>query len=116
MEEKLTNAVREELTWLGKALLNVARQRAQAENVKTSVIIREGEVQAEICRFLQEINPSLLLLGAPRNTSATIFGDDAVEVFAASIQEQTGVEVSVVRPESAADMPYAALPPADTTA
>lgn len=101
LEEKLMAAVRAELTWLGKALVNTAQQRAKVEDIEAAVVIREGEVQAEICRYLKETDASLLLLGAPRNTTATTFGDDVVEQIASSIQNETGVSVSVVRPEAA---------------
>jgi nucleotide-binding universal stress UspA family protein len=109
MEETLMAAVREELTWLGKALVNTAQQRARVENIEAAVVIREGEVQAEICRYLKETNASMLLLGAPRNTTAAMFGDDAVEQIASSIQKETGVSVTVVRPESAGDLSQPSL-------
>lgn len=99
MEQSLRNSVREELTWLGKALVNAARLRAREEDVDAEVVIREGDVRAEICRFLDETSASLLLLGAPRGTTATIFGDDPAERFARAIQRETNVMVEIVRPD-----------------
>lgn len=99
IKPSLLKAVRAELTWLGKALVNAARQRARAANVEAEVVIREGDVQEEICNFLKESQAGLLLLGASRGTTATVFGDDAVERFATNIKEETGVAVEVVRPE-----------------
>jgi nucleotide-binding universal stress UspA family protein len=98
VDETLAPAVREELNWLGKALLRIAQQRAGAAHLQAQLVIREGNLQEEIGRFLQESKATLLLLGAPRGASSTIFGDDAVERFARAIQEKTGVPVEVVRP------------------
>jgi hypothetical protein len=100
IEQSLTSAVRAELIWLGKALVKVAQKRARAQQVIADVAIREGGVREEIGRFLQESAASLLLLGAPRGTSATVFGDDAIEQFAMSVHKETGVPVQIVRPKS----------------
>ncbi len=100
-DESLLPAVKKELFWLGRALVLLAQKRARLQGVQADVIIREGDVPAEIGKFLQESNASLMLLGAPRGTTANVFGDDAVERFAAEIEERTGVPVQVIRPESA---------------
>lgn len=99
VDETLTSAVHEELTWMGKTLLHIAQRRANVASLKTDVAIREGNVQEEICRFIEEVEASLLVLGAPRGTSANVFGDDAIEQFALTVQETTGIEVEVIRPE-----------------
>ncbi len=93
-------AIREELIWLGKALLYVAEHRAQGAGLKAETIIRVGDVQDEICQYLTDHRASLLLLGAPRGTTAELLGDDAVEQFAARITENSGVPVQIVRPEA----------------
>jgi len=99
LDKNMMTAVRSELTWLGKALVNAAQQRARSAKVDAEVVIREGELKEEICSFIKESNASMLLLGAPRGTTATVFGDDAVEKFASSVQNETGVPVHVIRPE-----------------
>lgn len=91
-------AVQEELTWMGRALLYIAKQRANAANLDTLIVIREGDVREEICRYLAESDASLLLLGAPRGTTANVFGDDAVERFAQEVREESGVDVEIIRP------------------
>lgn len=95
----LVTAVREELTWLGKSLLFVAKKRAQDAGLIVETTIREGQVLDEICRYLSENEVSLLFLGAPRGSTSELFGDDPVERFAADIHERTGVPVEIVRPE-----------------
>jgi len=99
VEETLRAAVREEILWMGSAMLQVARRRAKARELEVQLAIREGEVRRQIIHFLQEVNAARLFLGAPRGTTTTVFGDDAIELFAQSIKEATGVDVEVVRPE-----------------
>ncbi len=103
VDEQLLPAIRQELNWMGQTLLQVAKGRAETAGLKATVEIREGNVQTEIERFLQESKAEALILGAPRGLTANVFGDDAVELFAQSIQEDTGVEVQVVYPESEMD-------------
>lgn len=96
----LESAVREELIWLGKALLNVAHRRAHDAGLKVQTIIREGNVLDEICAYVINNEVSLLFLGAPRGASSKLFGDDPVERLATDIHDRTGVPVEFVRPGS----------------
>lgn len=95
----LKTAVLSELTWMGETLLRMAQRRADSEFLPSEIHIRQGEVRQEICRYLLEHDITLLMLGAPRGTTANVFGDDAIEQFAQSIQEQTHVPVEIVRPD-----------------
>lgn len=97
-DEKLRPAVRDELAWLGLALLRIAQERAHAADIDSEIVIREGLVRDEICRFLEERSAEMLLIGAPRGTTAAVFGDDKVEQFATDIERSTGVPVEIVRP------------------
>jgi nucleotide-binding universal stress UspA family protein len=99
VEPTLEDAVIEELIWLGKAILKVAEDRAEREGIKARKVIRLGDVRQEICSYLTEMQAQLLLLGAPRSATTSVFGDDPVERLASSIHETTGVEVAVVRPD-----------------
>lgn len=101
VEPGLEAAVLAELTWLGKAILNVAEDRARTEGVASTKVIRAGNVREEICAYLTEKGATLLLLGAPRPITTSVFGDDPVEQFASSIYDATGVDVAVVRPDMA---------------
>jgi 7-keto-8-aminopelargonate synthetase-like enzyme len=85
---------------MGNAMLQIARLRAGARHIDVQLKVRVGEVREEIERFLQDSQADLLLLGAPRGTTATIFGDDAIEKFAKTIQQDTGIQVDVIRPEA----------------
>jgi nucleotide-binding universal stress UspA family protein len=98
-DNALVAAVRQELGWLGETLLRVAQKRAKSFQVESEIAVREGPVRDEISSFLQERSAELLFLGAPRGTTSGVFGDDAIEKFAQSIQEKSGVSVEIVRPE-----------------
>ena len=95
----LEEPIRDELIWLGKALLVVAEKRARDAGLIAGSVILVGNVQDEINRYLIENKASILLLGAPRGTTAELAGDDAIEQFAIRIYESSGVEVEIVRPE-----------------
>ena len=82
-------------------LLKELAQMVDGEVIGDSeIVIREGPVQDEICRFITEREAELLLIGAPRGTTAVIFGDDKVEQFAADIEKTTGIPVEIVRPRT----------------
>jgi nucleotide-binding universal stress UspA family protein len=100
IDKVLRQPVREELTWMGQTLLRIAQKRAESAKIKAKICIREGQIQEEIGRYLHDSDASLLLLGAPRGITANVFGDDAVERFAQSIHDSSGVKVEIVRPES----------------
>lgn len=97
-DEALSGAMHAEFQWLGEALLRVAQQRAEREQVEAEIAIREGVVRDEIEAFLRESDAAVLMLGAPRGTTPTVFGDDAIERFASTIEKDTGVAVKIVRP------------------
>ena len=98
-DKTLTAAVHQELSWLGQTLLRIAQKRAATFEVQCEIAIREGAVRDEISRFIQEHSGEILFLGAPRGTTSGVFGDDAIEQFARSIEESSGVPVEIVRPE-----------------
>lgn len=97
-DEVLQEAVRAELHWLANALLNIARQRAEQAGLSAEVVVLEGAVKEQIEQFLRGRQATRLMLGAPRGTSPQ-FGDEAIERYARSIEQDTGVMVTVVRPE-----------------
>lgn len=99
VDESLLPSVRAELEWLGSALMQVARQRAQQANIQVDVAVREGKVREEISRYVRESGASLLLMGAPRTTAGRGDGE-AIDRFARSLEEKTGVQVRLVYPEA----------------
>jgi hypothetical protein len=97
-EDELVTAVRDELYFLGQTLLRIAKKRAANYQVAAEIVVRDGKVKDQITKFLNERAAELLLLGAPRGTSDTIFGDDVIEQFAEAIHRDTGVKVEIIRP------------------
>lgn len=98
-DAELVAAVHDELLFLGQTLLRIAKKRAANYQVAAEIIVRDGRVKDQITKFLDESSAELLLLGAPRGTTDTTFGDDVIEQFAESIHRDTGVEVEIIRPE-----------------
>lgn len=99
IDESLKDALLAELTWMGETLLRIAQKRADAVYLSTEVKIRKGKVQEEISRFVKDMNADLLVLGAPRGTTANVFGDDAIERLAEGIRKETAVAVDIIRPD-----------------
>ena len=99
IEDSLKGAILAELNWMGETLLRIAQKRADAVYLSTEVRIRRGQVREEIVRFVKDAQADLLVLGAPRGTTANVFGDDAIERLAEGIRQETAVSVEVVRPD-----------------
>ena len=100
VDASLLPALRAELDWMGSALMHIARHRAELAGLEAGFVIRHGRVRDEIAHYLDESQAQLLLLGAPRGSTANVFGDDAVEQFARAIQDKTGVPVEVIHPNA----------------
>ena len=99
LEPALKTAVSAELNWMGDTLLRIAQSRADAMYLATDVKIREGNIKTEIIQYLHSNETDLLLLGAPRGTTANVFGDDTIEQLAEAITKETAVTVEIVRPD-----------------
>ena len=99
IDESLKEAILAELNWMGETLLRIAQRRADEANLSTEVKIRKGKVQDEIIRFVKDVKADLLVLGAPRGTTANVFGDDAIERLAGGIRQETAVTVEIIRPD-----------------
>ncbi|MBK8904850.1 MAG: universal stress protein [Anaerolineaceae bacterium] len=99
VDDNLRDALLAELNWMGETLLRIAQKRADAAYLGTEVRIRRGNVREEIVRFVKDVKADTLILGAPRGTTANVFGDDAIERLAESIRQQTAVTVEIIRPD-----------------
>lgn len=98
--DALLPAVRDELTWLGRTLLELGKKRAIVAGVSAETATLEGNVQQQITAYIRERKATHLFLGAPRGTTSNVFGDDEIEKFALEIAGGSGIHVEVVRPES----------------
>jgi len=101
IEKNLEAAARMELEWFGRALLEIAQNRARRSGVDAEIEIRHGGVEEEIGIVLRDRAVDLLILGSPRPRSEQKkFTQTAIEEFAQNIERQTGVEVRIIAPNS----------------
>lgn len=98
-DKRLEEAVHKEMYWLGTVLLNIAQQRARLADVMAETTVLTGQLEEKLVKCLIEKKADLLLLGAPRGTTSTLFGDDAIEQLVQRLQDKTGVTVEIARPE-----------------
>lgn len=105
LDEALAAAAREELAWLGEAVLRLAQERAQRRGVRADFAIRYGRVLTALEEFLSEEPTDLLLLGEPT--------DRSIAEFAQTIQEKTGVPIELVKLPAAGDHRDSTITPAE---
>ena len=96
----LRPAVRQELLWLGQTLLELARRRGRLAGASADIDILEGAMRQQLIAYLREHQPQAFYLGAPRGMSANVFDNDEIEQFALEIEQETGIDVMLIRPES----------------
>lgn len=99
IDDSLKDAIWAELNWMGETLMRIAQKRADVAHLSTEIRIRRGNVHEEIVRFVKDVEADLLILGAPRGTTANVFGDDAIERLADVIRQETAVPVKIIRPD-----------------
>jgi len=86
--------VESRLEKLGQFQLVMAQERAAAQGLAAQAIVRQGQLQAELVAVAQEIGATLIVLG--RSLESAAFEDAALQVFAADLQTETGVEVRIL--------------------
>ena len=87
--------VESRLEKLGQFQLVMAQERAAAQGLLAQAIVRRGQLRAELVAAAQEIGAILIVLGHPLSPAA-VFEDAALQVFAADLQAETGVEVRIL--------------------
>ncbi len=98
INERLDQALDDEMAYLGRTLLHIARSRAERQGVKAQAIVRRGPVTATLTDYLREVNAATLILGAPREDSDHhSFEPGEIDKFADKIRQETGIEVLVVK-------------------
>lgn len=93
--ERMREAIRLEMEWLLHALVRVARDRTEASNVSTDVVLRTGDPRVEILAQLREAAATMLLIGIPREGDAGIFRESSFDEFLSEV-EGLGVTVELV--------------------
>lgn len=99
VDEVLRPALRAEMLWLGRTLLQLALRRGALQGVAADLVILEGNTESQILAYVREHRPDILFLGAPRGTTP-YFGDDQIEKFAVAVESDTQTRVELIRPEA----------------
>jgi nucleotide-binding universal stress UspA family protein len=89
------DVVSAEMEKMGEFLLFMAQERAQAQGVPASFILRHGEVREELKAAAREEEVDLVVLGKPAGEESA-FALAGLEAFAAEVKADTGVEVHVL--------------------
>lgn len=87
--------VESRLEKLGRFQLTMAQERAAAQDVVAEVIVRQGQLRAELVTVAHEIGATLIVFGRPLKPTA-LFDETALQEFAADLQAETGIEVRIV--------------------
>jgi nucleotide-binding universal stress UspA family protein len=80
---------------MGHFQLKIAQEKAIAQGVEAQVVVRRGQLRAELIDAAQELGVDLIVLGRPLEREA-IFDEDALRQFADLLQEQTEVQVRIL--------------------
>lgn len=100
LQSHMVGAMRKEMTWFGRALLEIARNRAARLGVKADLAIRDGAFTDELKTLLAQTRAEVLILGQPKPQNETrVFTQNAIETFAAEIEHDTGVRVLIISSE-----------------
>lgn len=96
-----TDIVFDELDKLGEfMMMRLCEYANEGGCTLADYAIRHGKVREEICDYLLEAQPDLLVLGQPQHhkdeEAPPAFESDAIVKFAKEITETTGVKVELV--------------------
>lgn len=95
--ESLKSAAREELTWLGRVTLSMARRRAEQAGIQVEVAILYGSIFEAICAYLAENPAEHVFLGSPHPGSENYSQRlERVQGFAERLRQASGIDVQMV--------------------
>ena len=87
--------VESRLIKMGRFQLTMAQERAAARDVTAEVVVRKGELRAELIATARELEADLIVLGHPTGRQA-VFDEAALEAFARELRDQTSAEVRIL--------------------
>lgn len=99
IDNVLRPALRKELLWIGRALLELAARRGRLLGVSAEIVVLEGSLREQLTAYMREHNVHTMYIGAPRGTTANIFGDEEIEQFALMVERESNAKVEVIRPD-----------------
>ncbi len=87
--------VESRLEKLGQFQLAMAQERAAAQETIAQTIVRTGQLRSELIAVAGEIGATLIVMGGSSGPDAA-FENASLQVFAADLQAETGVEVRIL--------------------
>jgi nucleotide-binding universal stress UspA family protein len=87
--------VENEVTKMGEFLLLMAQERAAAQGVTATAILRSGKVREELKHAALDEGASLVLLGRPAGDES-MFHLASLQAFAAEVEAETEIETRIV--------------------
>jgi nucleotide-binding universal stress UspA family protein len=87
--------VENEVIKMGEFLLLMAAERAADRGLSVQVIVRKGQLRAELAAAAKESGADIIVLGRPHNRDA-VFDEVALEAFATDLEAITGAEVRIL--------------------
>lgn len=87
--------VESRLEKLGQFQLAMAQERAAAQEIIAQTIVRTGQLRSELIAVAGEIGATLIVMGGSLGPDAA-FENESLQVFAADLQAETGVEVRIL--------------------
>ena len=88
------DVVEEEMTKLGEFLLEMACERAKAQDVEATAVLRHGPLREELKAAVRELEVTTVVLGKP--DEGGVYSDEEVAALAAEIEAETKVQVSIL--------------------
>lgn len=97
VDASLVEPLKDEMAWLGRALLRIAQGRAHKQGVTAQEVVLHGTVQQSIKDYLHQVGAGTLVIGMPRTGGAPqVFTPEGIQQFAQAVRDETDVEVVVV--------------------
>jgi nucleotide-binding universal stress UspA family protein len=97
VDASLVEPLKEEMVWLGRALLRIAQGRAHKQGVAAQEVVLQGPVRRSIKDYLHQVGAGTLVIGAPRTSAMSqAFTLEGIQHFAQSVRQETDVEVVIV--------------------
>jgi hypothetical protein len=88
------DVVEEEMTKLGEFLLEMACERAKAQDVEAGAVLRHGPLREELKAAVQELEVTTVILGKPDDCG--VYSQEEMEALAAEIEAETKTQALVL--------------------
>lgn len=80
---------------MGRFQLARIRKHAAAHGIETQTLVRRGRFRTELIAAAQALGATMIVLGQPLGQTS-VFEEETLAAFAASLQAETGIEVRIL--------------------